>query len=48
MIMVGIGRGADRRLLEQLGPDELKLFLAQIDRLTETAGEMLDAEKRLS
>ena len=37
----------NRRLLEQLGLDELKLFLAQIDRLTETATEMLDTEKRL-
>lgn len=37
----------NRRLLEQLSQDELKLFLTQIDRLTETAAEMLDTEKRL-
>jgi DNA-binding MarR family transcriptional regulator len=38
----------NRRLLEQLGQDELKLFLAQIDALTETAAGMLAAEKDLS
>jgi DNA-binding MarR family transcriptional regulator len=37
----------NRRLLEQLSQEELKLFLGQIDRLTETAAEMLDTEKRL-
>ena len=37
----------NRRLLEQLSQEELKLFLAQIDRLTEAAAQMLDAEKRL-
>ena len=46
--MVAGAQERNRRLLEQLGQDELKLFLAQIDRLTETATEMLDAEKRLS
>jgi DNA-binding MarR family transcriptional regulator len=35
----------NRRLLEQLGPEELKLFLAQIDRLTDTAAGMLAAER---
>ena len=38
----------NRRLLEQLGPEELKLFLAQIDRLTDTAAHMLAAEKDLN
>ena len=38
----------NRRLLEQLGQEELGQFLAQIDRLTETAAEMLAAEKDLS
>jgi hypothetical protein len=28
--------------------EELKLFLAQIDRLTETAADMLAAEKELN
>ena len=37
----------NRRLLEQLGQDDLQAFLAQIDRLTEAAAQMLDAEKRL-
>jgi DNA-binding MarR family transcriptional regulator len=35
----------NRRLLEQFSQEELKLFLAQIDRLTETAADMLTAEK---
>jgi DNA-binding MarR family transcriptional regulator len=38
----------NRRLLEQLGRDELLVLLAQIDRLTETAAQMLAAEKDLS
>ena len=38
----------NRRLLELLGPEELKLFLAQIDRLSEAAAEMLAAEKDLN
>ena len=38
----------NRRLLEQLSQEELKLFLAQIDRLTETAADMLAGEKDLS
>ncbi len=38
----------NRRLLEQLGPHELELLLAHIDRLTVTAAEMLAAEKELS
>jgi DNA-binding MarR family transcriptional regulator len=38
----------NRRLLEQLGRDELVVLLAQIDRLTETAAQMLAAEKDLS
>lgn len=37
----------NRRLLEQLSQEELKLFLAQIDRLTETAADMLAGEKDL-
>jgi DNA-binding MarR family transcriptional regulator len=38
----------NRRLLEQLGRDELEVLLAQIDRLTATAAQMLAAEKDLS
>jgi DNA-binding MarR family transcriptional regulator len=37
----------NQRLLEQLGKEELAVLLGHIDRLTETAGEMLDAEKDL-
>ena len=37
----------NRRLLEQLGTGELEGLLAQIDRLTKTAAEMLAAEKDL-
>ena len=37
----------NRRLLEQLGEEERKLFLAQIDRLTETAAQLLAVEKEL-
>ena len=38
----------NRRLLEQLSKDELAVLLAQIDRLTDTAAQMLAAEKELS
>ena len=38
----------NRRLLEQFSAGELEVLLAQIDRLTETAAEMLAAEKDLS
>ena len=38
----------NRRLLELLGPEELKLFLAQIDLLSEAAADMLAAEKDLN
>jgi DNA-binding MarR family transcriptional regulator len=37
----------NRRLLEQLGPDELEVLLGHIDRLTDTAAQMLAAEKDL-
>jgi len=37
----------NRRLLEQLSAGELEALLAQIDRLTETASEMLAGEKDL-
>ena len=37
----------NRRLLEQLSAGDLAVLLAQIDRLTETAAEMLAAEKDL-
>jgi DNA-binding MarR family transcriptional regulator len=37
----------NRRLLEQLSAGELEVLLAQIDRLTETAVEMLAGEKEL-
>jgi DNA-binding MarR family transcriptional regulator len=35
----------NQRLLEQLGEGELAVLLAHIDRLTDTAAQMLDAEK---
>jgi DNA-binding MarR family transcriptional regulator len=38
----------NRRLQEQLSAGELEVLLAQIDRLTETAAEMLAAEKDLN
>jgi DNA-binding MarR family transcriptional regulator len=38
----------NQRLLEQLGKDEVADLLEQIDRLTDTAAQMLDAEKGLS
>ena len=37
----------NRRLLEQLTPVEFETLLGQIDRLTETAAEMLAAERDL-
>ncbi|MGF6309309.1 DNA-binding MarR family transcriptional regulator [Bradyrhizobium sp. i1.8.4] len=37
----------NRRLLEQLDPQELELLLGHIDRLTATAAEMLAAEREL-
>jgi DNA-binding MarR family transcriptional regulator len=46
----GIVAGAqerNRRLLEHLSAEDLEVLLAQIDRLTETAAEMLAAEKAL-
>ena len=38
----------NRRLLEQLGKDELSVLLDQIDRLTDTAAQMLADEKDLN
>jgi DNA-binding MarR family transcriptional regulator len=38
----------NRRLLEQLSPDQLETLLGHIDRLTGTAAEMLAAERDLS
>ena len=38
----------NQRLLEQLSKDEVDVLLGHIDRLTETAAEMLAAEKDLS
>ncbi|WP_166296043.1 MarR family transcriptional regulator [Bradyrhizobium sp. 26S5] len=37
----------NRRLLEQLTPQELALLLGHVDRLTEIAAEMLAAEREL-
>jgi DNA-binding MarR family transcriptional regulator len=37
----------NRRLLEQLGQDDLEVLLGHIDRLTDTAAQMLAAEKDL-
>ena len=38
----------NHRLLEQLSRDEVAMLLGHIDRLTDTAAKMLDAEKDLS
>jgi DNA-binding MarR family transcriptional regulator len=38
----------NQRLLEQFGEGELTVLLGYIDRLTDTAAKMLDAEKDLS
>ncbi|MFB9267881.1 MarR family winged helix-turn-helix transcriptional regulator [Bradyrhizobium erythrophlei] len=38
----------NRRLLEQLSPQDLELLLGHIDRLTVVAAEMLAAEKELN
>jgi DNA-binding MarR family transcriptional regulator len=38
----------NQRLLEQFGKDEVAMLLGHIDRLTDTAAKMLDAEKDLS
>jgi DNA-binding MarR family transcriptional regulator len=38
----------NRRLLQQLSVDELETLLAQIDRLTTAAAEMLEAERERS
>jgi DNA-binding MarR family transcriptional regulator len=45
--IVAGARERNRRLLEQLGRDESEVLLAQIDRLTEAAAQMLAAEKHL-
>ncbi len=37
----------NRRLLEQLSKDEVAMLLGHIDRLTDTAAKMLEAEKDL-
>ena len=37
-----------QRLLEQFSKDEVAVLLGHIDRLTDTAAKMLDAEKDLS
>jgi hypothetical protein len=38
----------NRRLLDQLSKDEVAMLLGYIDRLTDTAAAMLEAEKELS
>jgi DNA-binding MarR family transcriptional regulator len=38
----------NRRLLEQLSNDDVAMLLGHIDRLTDTAAKMLEAEKDLS
>ncbi|MCP3470309.1 MarR family transcriptional regulator [Bradyrhizobium sp. CCGUVB1N3] len=43
--IVASAQERNRRLLQQLSKDELDSLLAQIDRLTAAAEEMLDAEK---
>ena len=47
-IIVAGAQERNRRLLEQLSKDDLAALLAQIDRLTDTAAEMLAAEKNLA
>jgi DNA-binding MarR family transcriptional regulator len=37
----------NQRLLEELGKDDVAKLLGQIDRLTETAARMLQAEKEM-
>ena len=46
-VIVTGAQARNRRLLEQLSPAELETLLGQIDRLTETAAEMLAAERDL-
>jgi DNA-binding MarR family transcriptional regulator len=47
-VIVAGAQERNRRLLEHLSKADLALLLAQIDRLTATAAEMLAAEKDLS
>ena len=47
-VIVAGAQDRNRRLLEALSQTDLELLLGQIDRLTETAAEMLAAEKELS
>jgi DNA-binding MarR family transcriptional regulator len=47
-VIVAGAQERNRRLLEQMSADDLAVLLAQIDHLTETAVEMLAAEKDLS
>ena len=47
-VIVAGAQERNRRLLEQMSADDLAVLLAQIDHLTETAVEMLAAEKELS
>jgi DNA-binding MarR family transcriptional regulator len=46
--IVAGARERNQRLLEQFSKDEVAALLAQVDRLTDTAAKMLDAEKDLS
>jgi DNA-binding MarR family transcriptional regulator len=46
--IVAGARERNRRLLEQLGARDMEVLLGQIDRLTDTAAEMLAAEKDLN
>ena len=47
-VIVAGAQERNRRLLEHLSKEDLALLLAQIDRLTATAAEMLATEKDLS
>jgi DNA-binding MarR family transcriptional regulator len=47
-VIVAGAQERNRRLLEHLSKADLALLLAQVDRLTATAAEMLAAEKDLS
>jgi DNA-binding MarR family transcriptional regulator len=46
--IVAGARERNQRLLAELGPDEVAMLLGYIDRLTDTAAHMLDAEKSLT
>ena len=46
-VIVAGAQERNKKLLDQLSREELDVLLGQIDRLTDTAAQMLDAEKDL-